>query len=534
MKLNVVAYLIKPNKIMEDIVNNKSKPIQHIIHFGELKAHLFLKKSTSKPEWSKLFSGTEIPIDSFNQTGVKGLLLLKVEGRFLTFTFGHGRSLLNKNSIERGFGLRVAMNLGDPNQLKSIDKATLDKVALNTRTQSSKSTKVEDFSFEFDHEIMKSITAIVDCEGEQFEIISGKDSVAIYTELSSEMIPDISMRLIKAYESEKYKYHYPWAEYIKPVTDPELKDILDKKLVDLLNNGTYCDVWMCSPELVNYENFSGFKFNGKRNSPRYAELNIDTFLTEAGFRGDITTSSIKSKRVLVLNAEEKEVDSWSFFQCLNGEVEYLKNNYILSDGNWYSVSADFYSEVCEYFSCMSKSNLNFPCYGGLKEGPYLRSICNDIDLALLDQKWVRPNGVMNNLEFCDLYSSCKAIIHVKKYGSSAVLNHLFAQAYQSIEMLVNSPEVIEQVNNHLAATSISLNYDSTSLREHRVILAIMDHRPGRLDIPFFAKVNLRHHCRRITSMGFNVELAKIPIGGVIYNNENELREHLNGIELSNS
>ncbi|WDE08775.1 TIGR04141 family sporadically distributed protein [Thalassomonas viridans] len=523
MKLNMVAYLAKSENVIEDIVNTSSNPIYHPIDVSNLNGHLFLKQSPSTPEWSNLFSGADIPPGSFAQRTVKGLFVLEVEERYLAFTFGHGRSLLNKHCIERGFGLRVAMNLGDPRQLKSIDKSTLDKVALNTRSQSSKNTGVEDFSFEFDHEIMKSITAIVDREDEELEIISGKDSVAIYTEISFGMIGSLARRLIEAYEAEVYKENYPWAEYITPETDPELKSILDTLLVNALNTNSYDEFWMCAPELIDYTDFSGFRYNTKSDSTRYTELNLSSFIAGAGFRGDISPATLKSKKVYILNSTETEIDSWSFFQCISGELEHEGNKFILNDGTWYSVSDDFYLEVCNYFSQIPHSNLTFPSYGGLKEGPYLRSVCNDVDLALLDQKWVRPHGVANNLEFCDLYSNCKAIIHVKKYGSSAVLNHLFAQAYQSIEMLVNSPEVIEQVNEHLSETRITLSYDGTAQREHRIVLAIMDHRTGDLDIPFFAKVNLRHHCRKITGMGFNVELAKIPIGGVVFNNEQELR-----------
>jgi len=501
MKLNMVAYLAKSGNVIEDIVNTNANPIYHSIDVSNLNAHLYLKQSPSTPEWSNLFSGADIPPESFAQRTVKGLLILEVEDRYLAFTFGHGRSLLNK----------------------SIDKSTLDKVALNTRSQSSKNTGVENFSFEFDHEIMKSITAIVDREDEELEIVSGKDSVAIYTEISFGTIGRLARRLIEAYRSDVYKENYPWAEYIMPETDPELKNILDSLLVTAINARQYDEFWMCAPELIDYTDFSGFRYSSRSNSPKYTELNLSSFIAGAGFRGDVSTSTMKSKKVYILNSEEMEIDSWSFFQCIGGELEYEGSKFILNDGVWYSVSDDFYLEVCSYFSQIPKSALTFPSYGGLKEGPYLRSICNNVDLVLLDQQWVRPRGVANNLEFCDLYSSCKAIIHVKKYGSSAVLNHLFAQAYQSIEMLVNSPEVIQQVNDHLIDTQVSLNFNGASQREHRIVLAIMHHRAGDLDIPFFAKVNLRHHCRKIRGMGFSVELSKIPIGGVVFNNELELK-----------
>lgn len=526
MKLNIIAYLSKPDLEIDDLIDSSKSSQSENLVMGQREVKLFLRKSSNPPAWSKLFSETEITPNTFNQNSISGALAIPIHNEIIIFTFGHGRSLINKQSIVRGFGLRVAMNLGDPRQLKSIDKATLDRVSLNTRSQSSKNTGVENFNFEFDHEIMRSITAIVDRDDEELEIISGSDSVAIYTEISFATLDTLAQRLLSAYKSTDYLIHYPWAEFITPESDPVLKQALDEILVEKLNNKEFDDLWIAPPEIVPYEDFSGFKYKNTSGSPKYIELNLSSYITDAGFRGSITTSSIKNKKVYILNATETAIESWSFYRCLNGELELNNQKYILNDGVWYSVNDDFYNEVCDYFDTIPESSLTFPAYGGLNEGEYLRSIVNNIDVALLDQCWVRPKGVGNNLEFCDLYSECKAIIHVKKHGSSAVLNHLFAQASQSIEMLINSPEVIEQVNSHLSSTPLKINFTPDQEREHRIVLAIMYPRVGALDIPFFAKVNLRNHVRKIRAMGFDVEFSKIELGSKIFSSASELRDLL--------
>lgn len=526
MKQKVVAYLIKENLLIEDFIDKSSRPSEYKIDNKELKATLFVKRVSNTPKWLDLFQDVPISNRIKNQYSLRGALVVSSDERNIVLTFGHGRSLIKQHTIVRGFGLRVAMNLGDPKQLKSIDKSKLDKVALQTRSQASKNTGVENFDFEFDHEILKSLTAIVNNNDDKLEIVSGNDSVSLYTEINPRTIQQIADRLFDAYNLNTFKQTYPWAEYIEPEKDQGIIAQLDDQLINALNNKQYNDFWMAPPEIIDYMDFSGFAYKLNDSTPiLYQEIDINSFMKNVNFRGKIKLSSFKNKKIFVLNGSEECIKKWSVYRCLNGEFTLGQSKYILNDGLWYKVKQSFYDDVTDYFNSINISNLSFPDYRGRKEGPYLRVIADGKKYALLDQKWVRPNGVSNNLEFCDLLSNCHAIIHVKKYGSSAVLNHLFAQAFQSIEMLMNSPEVIKQVNVHLSNTYLNLNFDESIVpRVQRIVLAIMYHRTKKLDIPFFAKVNLRHYTRKIKSMGFNVELAQIKIGNVMTEKQLEKEE----------
>ena len=156
MKLNMVCYLIKEG-ISEDDALDKEKTSKRVpILIEGTPCGLYLKKSRSSPKWSKLFDDVvDIDRNIFKSESVRGLLIAPVEKRLLAFTFGHGRSMIKSFMVERGFGLKVALNIGDPDKIKSIDKSTLEKVSLNTRSQTSKNTNVNDFNFEFDQEILK-------------------------------------------------------------------------------------------------------------------------------------------------------------------------------------------------------------------------------------------------------------------------------------------------------------------------------------------------------------------------------------------
>lgn len=516
MKLNVVAYLIK-NGINEDDALDEEKISKRIsVAIKNTICSLYLKKSYSEPRWSKLFSDIEdVNKGIFKSESVKGLLIVPVEDRLLAFTFGHGRSMIKSSMVERGFGLRVTLNLGDSEQIKSIDKSTLEKVSLNTRSQTSKNTNVNDFDFEFDQEILKSICAVVeDSNSECSEVVSGCDSVAMNTDVQLEYFPELAKRLLVAYYDNKYQEKYPWVDFIQAITDPVLLENLNENMMVIVNNAEFDSVWISPPEIINYNDFSGFvyKINNDQSPCYHGELNLCSYIAEARLKKPITIDTLKRKEIRVYNAAEQNVSSWPIFYCMNCELDLDNETYILNDGKWYRIDADFSKSVNDFFNELNDCEIAFPPYNGMKEGDYLRKIADGENFALLDQQWIYPKGTGNKLEFCDLLSQCNAFIHVKKYGSSSVLSHLFSQASVATDFLMNDASVQEQVNKYLENTYLMVNFNKEdSPRKYRIVLAIMQRNSGKLHLPFFSKVNLRHHARRLINMGFKVELAKINI-----------------------
>lgn len=518
MKRNIVAFLSKENLSISEIQNKKRKFSEYYYKDKEDDLVLCLSSESGPASWVKLFSDYEIEGSKVNQKSVKGALFVKSENRYVIFTFGHGRGLIEKDSIERGFGLRVSMNIGDPEQLKSVDKSTLDRVARNTRSQVAKNSGIQDFDFEFDHEILKSITAIVDRKDDELEMVSGNDSVSLYTEIEFEKFHEIADRLIDAYSSEVYKERYPWAEFIGLETDQGIIDRLESELVECFNNKKTDGFWLAPPKIIDYQDFSGFVYSSKSirvGAPcKHPEMDLDSFLVEAPFKKscDITISSLKRKEIYVFNGNDQQVDVIGFFEALNGEVFYEGQRYVLNDGRWYHIKESFAVEVESYFDRLPRwSGFESKKYFDKRECCYLRRIADGEEIAVLDQHWVRQKNIKQNYEFCDLITQCKRIIHVKHYGGSSVLSHLFSQATNGLDMMLNCPEVVPQVKEHLEDTYISFDFDPAKPREHVVVLAIIQDREGELHFPFFSKVNLRHHARDMQNKGFTVELAKIPV-----------------------
>ena len=91
--------------------------------------------------------------------------------------------------------------------------------------------------------------------------------------------------------------------------------------------------------------------------------------------------------------------------------------------------------------------------------------CNPRDYQRTGQRDI----VGEVLQFCDLYSKGRDIIHVKQYGGSSLLSHLF----------------------------------------NTVCVAIMTKVSGPLEIQFFSKVSLNHAVKSLQRMGFRMTKRKV-------------------------
>jgi uncharacterized protein (TIGR04141 family) len=127
----------------------------------------------------------------------------------------------------------------------------------------------------------------------------------------------------------------------------------------------------------------------------------------------------------------------------------------------------------------------------------------------MDQRLIRLQG-RDGIEFCDLYSSTKLIIHVKRYRGSATLSHLFSQGLVSGELFCTTPEFREGVNSELPeAFQLADLARRPANEEFEVVFAVISKSRNPLRLPFFSRVNLRNAVQRLRAFGYRVSLVKI-------------------------
>lgn len=514
MKLTINVFLLKAGRTIHDALSDEAglTPIQFSLQGAE--CLFYHHTNVSHPRWIQLFNDVE-EVAELNLHGrsLKALMVMAVRDRVFCFTFGHARHLIDGISIERYFGLRTALSLTDPLLIKSVEKSNIDRTPLRSKAQSSKHLSISEFDFKFDSEILKSLTGVVESENDDSEYVSGSDSLALHSDVRLERFPDIAARLLVAYEDERCKEKYPWMDYIVPVRDATLVSQLDELLVEVINAQDFDHVRAAAPMLLS-DDISGFGYvrhsARSRNGPAISfDLDLRQALVTKQILGAATLQLLHSECIYLYGGDEQRRACWPLYACIEAEIEFEGKVYLFSEGDWYQIDRDYTEQVNRYFEAATPSDLQFPPYGTDHEGPYLRRIADNRNFYLLDQKLVRLNGASSPFEFCDLITPEHHIIHVKKYSSSSVLSHLFSQAYVSAEALINTPDVVVQVNAHLALEGdFRFVFDPTTQPRNKVVFAIMQPNEA-LHMPFFSKVNFRQFSQRLTAMGYQVEICRI-------------------------
>lgn len=471
------------------------------------------------PPWVSLFD--EIPdFDSstLRNRNSRALYATQVGQRWFCFTFGYARQIINDAAIERNFGLIVALNLGDPGAIKAIDKTNISHINLQSREQAGRDIGFDGFEFDTDIDLLKSITARgPSSKDDEQETYSGRDSVSVYTRVALDDFAELAQKLWKAFQSTKYRRHYPWLDKITQERDPGVVADLDNKVVEAINGADLNRIWLAIPEIIDWAEIDGFAYKLRKPGPKksgpqlHPDIDLEGWLTETDLGGQVTLDHLQHRKIFQCFKDGRSPTYWRVYRCLNAEIDLKGGKYVLNDGDWYNVERSYVTEIDGFYKAIPDSTLHLPKSGALNEPEYLGQVCqNDPQFALMDRKTVAIGGGRSLVEFCDLYSQDREIIHVKKYGGSAPLSHLFNQAIVSGDCFLHERAFREAVNKLLpAGFKLTNPAQDPKPSDYPVYVAIMSKAPGALELPFFSKVSLKHAVRALQRMGFVVKKLKV-------------------------
>ena len=521
-KFKVTVFLIKDGytKIGDFIAVKGFKTV--VVNAGGKEVGTLIYKGgfQSKPGWVSIFDG----VPGFDSKGIwnqssKAILVVKHDERWFCFTFGYARHLIDELAYERNFGLIVSLNLGDPIGMKSIDKANVGHVSLRSREQATREIALNNFEFNDDIDLLRSVTAKLPRQkDEDQETVAGRDSVTINTTVTIDAFEGIAKRLYAAFRSTSYKKRYPWLGKIKEERDKQTIEALDAALVEKLVKQDFEKIWLAIPELVAWEDIKGFAFKfrtedapDKAGPVLYQDLDIEEWRKVARIGDEFTGDRLKGKKIFVYWEDGRDPSHWSVYRCLNAEIDLEKKKYILNDGDWYNIETGFVHEVNKFYDSVPDSKIRLPPYGINTEPKYLKAVAaGNGAFALMDRKEIMIGGGRSRVEFCDLYSNAKEIIHVKKYGGANLLSHLFSQALVSGECFLHDAAFRKEVNKHLPqGFKFANSKDQPIAMEFEVCVAIMSKVKGPLELPFFSKVSLKHAVRSLRNLGYKVTKLKI-------------------------
>lgn len=517
-------YLIKSNlsdhgKILKDVDNLKSKEIDGIgiFYFGE--SHIF------KPTWIRKFFGLTLDDENalFNASS-KGVLLVNtkinaIDERVFAITFGYGWTFLSPGVWEERFGLKVALNSIDENHLRRIDKKNMASIPKDTSEQLSKEGVVADFGIDIEQDLIQSITG--KSKDENFgKTVTGKDALSVSVKVGLSNLQDFLKKCFKTYESDVYKKNFGWIDQIAEIEDPALVESLSLKLIEEIKNKNFDKIWMAVPEIVEWNDIEGFAYKNKKEDLEddiYLEAFLNSLSEEE--KGNLDLGTFERKMVSCYSVSSDELKyQWKAFNCLYCEIQDEEKNktYLLSNGRWYEIEKDFALQVnSDYQQFRDKEyEYSLPSYTHKNEPDYNEKIATNSGglFFCMDMKNISHGGGYSKIEFCDLISSDNKIIHVKRYGGSSVLSHLFSQGVVSGELFLADEKFREKVNNLLPkANKLADIKIRPNPRDYEVVFAVISSSKKDLELPFFSKVNLRNAKRRLETYGYKVYLLKIEV-----------------------
>jgi uncharacterized protein (TIGR04141 family) len=235
---------------------------------------------------------------------------------------------------------------------------------------------------------------------------------------------------------------------------------------------------------------------------------------------ELSTIELRRSRIFGVDADENDCVHWPVWRCLVGEVQHHGNTFLLDEGEFFQVSKDYLTDLNAAIAAIPMSNVPLPpTTPTTLEGDYNEGAARGSEqLVLLDKKTVRVEGRTTPIEVCDLLTSGRQFIHVKRHLGSSDLSHLFAQGLVSAELLQSSVPFRKAARAKIAEAAQGRDgFDFVSeagitTNDIEVVYAIAERWKGRTPVdalPFFSKVNLRETAQNLSSRGFRVGLFQI-------------------------
>lgn len=518
-------YLIKKEyatdkDILKDAQNLTAESISDVgmLYYG--------KSKTFAPAWLKKFFGNvfdnrinsnENLLKIFSASA-KALLLVRIKGRIFAISFGYGRNFLKPGVCEERFGLKTLANIINPEKIRIIDKKNMSIVPKIATEQMTVIGSMSDFGVDIEQDLLQGMTGVPISE-EFGKSVTGKDALSLSVKINIRNIKDLLLLCYEKYNSNEYKNNFDWIDHIAEIKSPQIIKDLDNQLIESIKSLAFDKnkIWMAIPDIVPWESVLEFRMESNQVSlgdDILIKKFIDSLDQDAS--SDLSLEAFKKENIECISAENEEIiNSWRAYDCIYSEITKEGRTYILSNGNWYEIEVNFAKTINENFNNIlsEKPAIVLPeSERGEHEDKYNKRIANEIPgVCCLDRKIINYGGSYSKIEFCDLLSANKKIIHVKRYGSSSVLSHLFSQGLVSGDLFLSDIEFRKKVKKMVPASHKDLiPMDSPDPKAYTIIFAVVS-KMGRLsDIPFFSKVNLRNTIKRLSgSFKYNVSFVVV-------------------------
>jgi uncharacterized protein (TIGR04141 family) len=474
--------------------------------------------SSSVPWWAGWLRTSFVSIGELrNASNQAALLLTSPSGRIFVVTFGYGRNLMALDAFQRDFGLRVALNVIEPDSLKSVDARSFEQLTVSTRSQTSRAAPLDSFRVSRAEDIMKGVTG-TPRNADFAKKVTGADAVKLL------FVPDLPTldqkceELLAAYRADVYLERFAFVDNLRTVRDPERVESLNDRVIASLQTGELGTMHLAPPEVTDIENVESFRYDDDGDIREELDLGEYCHLLSTTDQ-EVSLQHLKQAKVGVGYRGNEAVHwLWSVFDCLVAEVRDGDLLYILSGGAWYQVNQAFATQVAEAVATRRAPEGALPAQKvGETEPAYNERAAGLMGFHLLDGCLARPNGATSAIECCDLLSSDRLMVHIKRRSRSSTLSHLFAQGLVAAEVFLRDASFraalsvrLEELDQPLAAAQIPVERPRAD--QWTVMFAILSDSPAAppADLPFFSQLNFKLAAERLEDLSYRVVISLVP------------------------
>ena len=164
--------------------------------------------------WIKFFNekiNDHISGEYYN-TYPRGIFFYKLKDmkNFYVMSFGLGRGgFINKNKIVFDFGIKVAMNICDPDGLRRVQSSKVEAIALHSEKQINSGARLSIFDIDDEKEFLRKIATKPLPQYSYISVITGSEAVQVKfgkeKKLDWDNLGKITKELSELYFSQKYK-----------------------------------------------------------------------------------------------------------------------------------------------------------------------------------------------------------------------------------------------------------------------------------------------------------------------------------------
>ncbi|GAB3832578.1 DUF6119 family protein [Kribbella italica] len=468
------------------------------------------------------------PVSSFGLSP-GAVLLVRAHGRVFAVTFGTGFHAIDDAVKEPDFGLLVAANSVDPEQVMLAEARGMGKGRRNALSTLPTPNEMFALGLLTDEEWIRRFGGVAELPGFA-RTIAGADSLTlVIDEYRLADLPATLGKALELWQADAYKTRFPFLTYFRRVSDKALIAELDDA-VEALLCARDPDVGFAVPDELRLT-ADWYRVARRRNSHDvYELLTHDLFaaIDQVGgwdapltavkveaydMNGDIVSSARALRSYVVATVERLAGSS--------------KQQYTLTAGIWFRVDQEYVEQVDRFLSAKIPdltADLGLPVWdeafleanvdGSYGEQRYNTWAGGQFGHAVLDRKLYRGKAG-EKVEICDLLTKAKHLICVKRMDGSDKLSHLFQQGSVSALLTVRNDDYQAMLMNKMHELDPTAEFGIP--QEWTVVYALATGKPGALkDIMyFFSRAALKMHAEEILSRGFKVGLAKIDrIAGV--------------------